>query len=94
MRKKLKQPCPNCHAYKVWSRSPAGFTLTLLLGSLIVACIPIIGWFFIIPLALLDIILLPLTIILYCIPIMRVVTARCSQCSWKGNPEELSVQTA
>jgi hypothetical protein len=90
MLKKYKVPCPNCHAYALWSSSPAGLALTLLLGSVIIACIPIIGWLLLIPIAFLDIILLPATIVLYLIPKMRIVTVRCRQCEWKGHPTSLA----
>jgi len=89
MLKKHKVPCPNCHAFKLWSWSTAGLCLSLLLGSIVTACIPIIGWLLIIPLAIVDIILLPVTIVLYLLPKMRIVTVRCRQCEWKGTPESL-----
>jgi hypothetical protein len=86
MYKKLKAPCPNCASYKLYSWSPAGLALTLLLGSIVLACVPIIGWLLIIPLGLTAIVLLPIVVTLYFIPRMRVVTARCRQCEWKGSP--------
>jgi hypothetical protein len=86
MYKKHKIPCPNCHAYKLVSSSPAGFALTLFLGSILFACIPVLGWLLIAPLALLDLLLLPTTIVLFLIPKMRKVTIRCRQCEWKGDP--------
>jgi hypothetical protein len=89
MFKKYKIPCPNCHAFKLVSWSPAGLLLTLLVGSIITACIPIIGWLLIIPIALLDAVLLPATIVLYLIPKMREVTVQCRQCEWKGKPDVL-----
>jgi hypothetical protein len=90
MLKKHKVPCPNCEAYKIWSWSPAGLAFTLFLGSIITACVPIIGWILIVPLALLDILLLPITIVLFLIPKMRTVTAYCRQCEWRGSPKLLS----
>jgi hypothetical protein len=90
MLKKLKIACPQCHAYKLWSWSPAGLALSLVLGSIITMCIPIIGWLLFIPLALADVVLIPATIVLYLIPKMRIVTVRCRQCEWTGLPASLT----
>lgn len=84
MYKKLKVPCPNCAAYKLSSWSPAGLALTLFIGAILVACIPVIGWLLAIPLLLAAAVLLPVVVILYSVPKMRVVTARCKQCEWRG----------
>jgi hypothetical protein len=89
MYKKHKVPCPQCHAFKLVSWSPAGLSLTLLLGSVITVCIPVLGWILIIPIALADIVLISLTVVLYMIPTMRQVTVRCRQCDWKANEDIL-----
>jgi hypothetical protein len=89
MYKKHKVPCPNCHEYKLVSWSPAGLSLTLLLGAVVTACVPIIGWLLIIPLGLLAAALVPVTLALYLIPKMRVVTVKCRRCEWKGQPNSL-----
>jgi len=89
MLKKYKIACPNCHAYKLWSWSPAGLAFSLVLGGIITACVPIIGWLLIIPLALADLVLIPAAIVLYLIPKMRVVTVRCRECEWTGSPASL-----
>jgi hypothetical protein len=90
MIKKYKIACPNCRAFKLWSWSPAGMCLSAVLGSIITACIPIIGWLLFIPLALADFVLIPATIVFYLIPKMRIVTVRCRQCEWTGLPASLS----
>jgi hypothetical protein len=89
MIKKYKIPCPNCHAFKLWSWSPAGLALSLLLGAIVTACIPIVGWILFIPLMLGAALIAPITIVLYLIPKMRVVTVHCRQCEWTGKPESL-----
>ena len=89
MIKKHKIACPNCHTFKLWSWSPAGLSLSLFVGSIITACIPILGWLLFIPLALADLVIVPVTIVLYLIPKMRVVTVHCRQCEWTGTPESL-----
>ena len=87
MFKKLKVPCPNCKAYKLFSWSPAGLSLGITVTALIFACVPIIGWLFLVPILFAEIILIPTTIVLYLIPKMRVVTARCRQCEWKSTEQ-------
>ena len=89
MLKKHKIACPHCHAFKLWSWSPAGLAFSLFLGSIITACVPIIGWLLLIPIVLADALLLPVTIVLYLIPKMRVVTVHCRQCEWTAKPESL-----
>jgi hypothetical protein len=93
MLKKYKIACPNCHAFKLWSWSPAGLAASLLFGSIITAAIPIIGWLLLIPIALADILLLPVAVVLYLIPKMRVVMVRCRQCDWLGEPQSLTALT-
>lgn len=90
MYKKLKTPCPNCVSYKLSSWSPAGLALTFLLGSILLLCVPIVGWLLAVPLMLAAAVLVPITIVLYLIPSMRLVTARCRQCQWNGSPALLA----
>jgi len=90
MFKKLKVPCPNCHAYKLFSWSPAGMSFTLLVGSIVGACVPIIGWLLLLPLLMGALVLFPTTFILYLIPAMRRVTVRCRQCEYRSSPGEVA----
>ena len=88
MRPKLK--CPNCGEYKIHKVSAARYCLYIVcFGNGFALGCPIIGWIFIIPMLILDIFLVPATIVAYCSPKLRHLTAKCSKCHWEGELSEV-----
>ena len=88
MKPKLK--CPNCGEFKIHKVSAARYCLYLFCfcNGFAFGC-PIIGWIFIIPMLVFDIFLVPVTIIAYCSPKLRHLTAKCFKCRWEGELNEI-----